>query len=342
MLIGAASSPYTRKVLSALRFRRLPHRFIIRDSDWDTGLPSPPGPRLLPNIVYEDGTPDVDSTPMLRELERRFPDFRSIIPQHEGLRFLNNLIEDYADEWCTKLMFYHRWYFEADALKASRCLPMEVNPGLDPSKVQEMASYVGKRQTERLGSVVGGNAVTAPAIEVSYKNTLFALADHLASGKKWILGNRPSSCDFALYGQLTQLVLFDPTSTALAEDLAPRVVAWTRFMEDLSGVEPMHGDQWDIEVSPTLKAFLSEIGRMYAPFMVANHDAVTIGQKQVQCTLDGKPWEQASFKYQAKCLRVLRQEYASLSANARAYVDEALAGTGCEVMFLAAAGNSKL
>jgi hypothetical protein len=42
---------------------------------------------------------------------------------------------------------------------------------------------------------------------------------------------------------------------------------------------------------------------------------------------------QQPFPYQAKCLMWLRQEYAALDAGARAKVDAALKGTGCEVLF---------
>ena len=35
------------------------------------------------------------------------------------MRFLNALLEDYADEWHTKHMFHYRWWFDEDIKKAS-------------------------------------------------------------------------------------------------------------------------------------------------------------------------------------------------------------------------------
>ena len=47
-------------------------------------------------------------------------------------------------------------------------------------------------------------------------------------------------------------------------------------------------------------------------------------------TVDGKPWVQKPFPYQAKCLVWLREGYEALARSDRAVVDAFLAGTGCE------------
>ena len=85
------------------------------------------------------------------------------------------------------------------------------------------------------------------------------------------------------------------------------------------------------EVTTSLRPLLCEIGKTYAPFMQANAAAHTAGEKQVTLEIDGAPWTQATFPYQAKCLRVLRESFAALSAANRAAVRDALDGTGCEV-----------
>ncbi|NIV75160.1 MAG: glutathione S-transferase, partial [Gammaproteobacteria bacterium] len=55
-------------------------------------------------------------------LEREFSG-RSVMPEDPALAFLDELIEDYADEWLTKCMFHYRWAFEADIEKAAQVLP---------------------------------------------------------------------------------------------------------------------------------------------------------------------------------------------------------------------------
>ena len=105
-------------------------------------------------------------------------------------------------------------------------------------------------------------------------------------------------------------------------------------MEDQSGLEPQAGD-WmaDAAASPTLKALLVEIGRVYAPVMLANARAVADGAAQVEAEVDGRRWTQAPFTYQAKTLGWLRQSYGRLDEAARAMVDRLLVGTGCEALF---------
>ena len=75
-IVGAPGSPYTRKLRAVLRYRRIPHRFIIRGSKEDQGIPDVPV-RLMPVLVLsrEDGSREramIDSTFQIRELEARY------------------------------------------------------------------------------------------------------------------------------------------------------------------------------------------------------------------------------------------------------------------------------
>jgi hypothetical protein len=83
----------------------------------------------------------------------------------------------------------------------------------------------------------------------------------------------------------------------------------------------------------TVQALLAEVGRLYAPLLLANAQALADGQTELRTTVDGQPWVQQAFPYQNKCLAFLRRDYAALDAGARAVVDHALAGTGCEPLF---------
>ena len=78
-------------------------------------------------------------------------------------------------------------------------------------------------------------------------------------------------------------------------------------MEDQSGLEP-RDDQWFTRDSlpATLEALLREIGRVYAPFLLANARAIEAGRARVECQIEGQPWVQKPFPYQAKCLGWLR------------------------------------
>jgi len=334
-LIGAIGSPYSRKLRAVFRYRRLPYRWIHQGSPEAASLPRPKV-SLLPQLILEDeqGQPvaRTDTSPLIRELERRFPEERTVVPGDPALAFLDTLIEDYADEWLTKAMFHYRWSFAPDIEKASTLLPRHFAMTQSDEALRESGRSFGDRQIGRL-AVVGSSPATAPTIEASYRRLLELLERHLQS-RRFLLGDRPATGDFALYGQLSQLALFDPTSAAVAHERAARVVAWTELMEDLSGLEPEPGDWLDRAALPeTVHALLGEIGRVYAPFLLANAAALEADREQVECEIDGRPWIQSPFPYQAKCLRWLREDHARLGQTDRVFVDELLAGTGCEGLF---------
>jgi len=77
---------------------------------------------------------------------------------------------------------------------------------------------------------------------------------------------------------------------------------------------------------------LQEIGRMYAPAQLANAQAVEAGEKTWEAEIDGAPWSQQTFPYQAKCLRWTVERYRALSESDRANVDALIEGTGVENM----------
>jgi hypothetical protein len=191
-----------------------------------------------------------------------------------------------------------------------------------------------QRQIGRL-YVVGSNDITAPVIDASYRRLLAAMECHLAE-QPFMLGRRPGAGDFALYGQLTQLVGFDPTPRAIAHEVSPRTVAWVDRMEDQSGIVPTDEDWNGVDQIPSsLIGILNEIGRVYVPAQLANAKAVQAGEKTWEAEIDGAPWTQQTFPYQAKCLRWTNERYQALSTEDRSRVDAVLAGTGVEAMLSA-------
>ena len=329
---GAPGSPYTRKMLAYLRYRRISYEFMIGDQTTEKlGLPRPKV-ELLPTfyVPSEDGKVEavVDSTPLIRRFEQTFTG-RETLPSNPILGFLNYLIEDYADEWLTKSMFHYRWCYDADIKKAGSILPLWRSLHMNTDQQEKAASFVSARQISRL-HVVGSNDVTAAVIEASYVRFL-GIMDELIARQSFVFGSRPSSSDFGIYGQLTQLAKFDPTPMKICLDAAPRLYAWTDVVDDLSG-HPCEDNGWMSvgEVRKVLGSLLTEIGRVYIPALMANAEALLAGEQEMETTIDGKRWQQPSFPYQAKCLGWITDEYRKLSPEDRSQVDEILEGTGCE------------
>lgn len=332
--MGAAGSPYTRKMLAMMRYRHIPYRLHWTMGQVPDGFPKPKV-GLLPTYFLPgpDGELEAvtDSTPLIRRFEREY-EGRSVIPRHPVLALLNDLIEDYADEWLTKAMFHYRWAHEADFKNAGPLLIHWGSSTIDDQTASGMSDHFTQRQIERL-YVVGSNETTAPIIEAAYIRFVGILND-LIQKTGFVLGARPSSSDFAILGQMTQLGVIEPTSANVTSHLSPRVRAWIDRTEDLSGVAPSDEDWFDMDAAQSaLRPFLSEIGRTYTLVMLANAKAVTAGEVTFETEVDGSKWTQPAFKYQAKSLSWVRNAYDTLDADDKRCVDTLLKDTGCGALF---------
>jgi glutathione S-transferase len=336
-LMGVPGSPYTRKMLALLRYRQIPYRLLLGSNVQGGEIAGLPQPKvsLLPTFFLRGANGSLeavtDSTPLIRHFEIAYPDRRAV-PDDPALALIDALIEDFADEWLTKAMFHYRWAYGADIAKAGAVLPTWSRPPMSDAELSRHASSIRERQIARL-RYVGSNETTGPVIEASYERFLDAFEDHLRS-HRFLLGARPGASDFGVFGQLTQLAHFDPTCMAVTLQRAPRVYGWVGSVEDLSGLQPLASDWFDVAgLPPTVTALLNEVGRVYPAALLANARAVQSGAAQVETEIDGKPWVQQPFPYQAKCLAWLRRDHAALAPAARMRFDAAVSGTGCEALF---------
>jgi glutathione S-transferase len=324
-------------MLALLRYRQIPYRFLqgMVDGALEEGSLPQAKVSLLPTFYFIDDDNEfeavVDSTPIIRRLEGMSLN-RSVIPSDPALAFIDYLLEDYGDEWLTKAMFHYRWYYDDDIERGGEILPRWRNLTGSDKDIATLSTFIRDRQISRL-YVVGSNDTTAPTIEGAYERFLNLFDAHIRNGP-FLFGGRPSAADFAMYGQLTQLTAFDPTPMRLTLAVAPQVYAWVGVVEDLSGLQPVDADWTERDAVPeTLRALLNEVGTVYAPALLANAKAVEAGADQVETEIDGRPWTQEPFPYQAKCLQWLRQEYVRLDGEDRRFVDGLLEGTGCEALF---------
>tara|TARA_B100001250_G_scaffold413958_1_gene449962 strand:- start:7019 stop:8116 length:1098 start_codon:yes stop_codon:yes gene_type:complete len=358
-VFGNVGSPYTQKLLSLLRYRNIPYTVSWGDVVHNLSILNiePPKPVLLPTIVYKDldnnNICKTDTTPIIRDLEDKYKG-RSVIPKNRILNFLNYIIEDFADEWATKYMFHYRWHFEDDANNAKKMLVLQHKINIDDDSMIKFSDIIAERQINRLW-VVGSNKDTAKLIDLSYKRFLKIMENHLKE-LPFIFGKRPASSDFGLYGQLTQLVGFDPTPRNIAYKESPRTVSWVSIMSDLSGLHD-NGDIGEFfgitntsagtasyfeddsgwmslnELPNSFKDLFNEVGKVYIPCLIANDAGYKKGDEIWEAQIDGSIWKQKTFTYQVKCLKWIREEFDLLSNNDRNEVINYLDGTGCELLF---------
>ena len=337
-VFGAPASPYTQKMISIMRYRHIAYEFYIGDVSGRLsrieGI-EPPKPVLLPTLLLKDGQGNLkattDTTPIIKRFENEYPD-RKLLPEDPALSFINYLLEDFGDEWVTKYMFHYRWYFEEDANNASTILPLsDLATDMDDGTLKEVKKMIHDRQHGRLW-VVGSNDITAKLIDSSYRRFVKLMDDHL-SVSRFLFGEKPSSADFAIYGQLTQLIGFDPTSRRIASENSLRLVSWVDVMADLSGHDVNNSNWTSLEDSPpSLKEIMKEFGQMYVPALLANAKAIMEGDETWETEIDGSTWKQKAFPYQAKCLKWIKEEFNTLSKNDKTRIKTFLEGTGCEAI----------
>lgn len=329
-LYGMPGSPYTRKMLAYMRYRHIPYE-VMYQNPAETGDMPAPKVGLLPTYYFDDGkggyVATTDSTPIIRRFEGEYAG-RAAIPTDPAVAFLDYVLEDFGDEWLTKAMFHYRWAFKDDIAKAGGILPRWRDTTMGEDTAKKMGEIFSNHQINRLW-VVGSNDVTGPVIEESYHRFLDALNDHLGRFP-FLMGNRPGASDFAIYGQLTQLAKFDPTAMAVTMERSPRVFAWVDVIDDLSGLN-VSDDDWISreDAAQSLAALLEELGKTYVPVMLANAEAVTSGAEKVECEVEGKPWVQKPFPYQAKCVGWVRDELTALSDDDRQAALDIFKGSGC-------------
>ncbi len=323
-IVGSIASPFSMKLRAILRYRRLPYVWRVRRFDMGPVIESVK-PKLMPLLRYPgEDRYRVDSTPLAYDLEQRHADARSILPPAPGERFVCHLLEDFADEWASQLMYYYRWVEAPTARFGAQLIVQDWLPEAT-GKVREQAeAQVFARQRGRMGLVCGqGNDA---ALAASFHELLAALEPWVGS-TRYLFGSRPSLADFAFYGQLTQLVV-DPLPQGIVRTHAPQVEHWVRGLDDASGIE---GD-WNAALSGAAearRALLALAARCYLPFMAANADAADRGAAEFEVEACGHPYRRAPFGYQAKCYRELQHRWRALDAAERERITPELAATGC-------------
>ncbi|MEL7482502.1 MAG: glutathione S-transferase C-terminal domain-containing protein [Pseudomonadota bacterium] len=318
---GALGSPYSLKVRAAMRAKRLPHLWKHLDA---AALDDPRKKvkvPVIPIIERPDGSHTNDSTPFLLDLETS-GEGRSILPDDPADRFACLLIEDMADEWVTKAMFHYRWARPVDADQLSKWLIFDNLSAAGRDKIEALAAGIAERQIGRM-PIVGCTPDTAPIIEGSAKRLIKLLDAHVTE-TRFLFGPRASLADVALYGQLAQLAL-DPTPSAMFRAEAPYAFHWLDHVADASGAD----GAWTANAldTPLIAGLLAMAGDTYLPFLLANTAAIEAGESTFTVDLEGVPFSQGTFGYQAKCLAQLRSHWADLPEAGKSRLAAAIGPT---------------
>lgn len=320
-IYGAEMSPYSVKVRSYFRYKRLPHRWIVRNAETDADYQRYAKIQIVPLVVTPEDAAIQDSTPIIEYIETLHPE-PSVHPHDSVAAFVSALIEEFGDEWGNKWMFHYRWAREVDQLCSAGRLARAMMPTADGEHHAAMAAMVRARMVDRVW-FVGSNQQNAPQIEESFREAVDLLDAHLAE-RSYLFGARPAFGDFGVWGQLYE-AWTDPTPGALVEGLGHNVLAWIQRM--LWPRAEGDFEAWS-SLEPTLMPFLQrQVGRLFMPWTLANTAAIAAGQEEFSVELDGRSWTQKPQKYHAKSLGALREKYAAMTDKAA--LDAVLERAGC-------------
>lgn len=306
-LFGAETSPYSLKVRSFLRYKGADFDWVLRSAATESEFKRHAKLPTVPLLIAPGGKASQDSTSMLATLEKTISS-PSAEPEDPACQALALILEDYADEWLNKAMFSQRWGQSPDREAAATRVLEQLLSGKPPAKRREAQASVLARMEARL-PLVGATPDNAPVLTASFQRFATLLNAHLEQ-HLFIFGGRPSSADFALAGQLQQM-LMDPTSGTWLSERAPFVTAWCEFMEAPKAGAPFAalGD-----LSATLlPIFRDEIAVTFLPWAEANSEAVSKRRKEISLDLADGVYVQATQRYAAKSWRLVQKAVAKLA-----------------------------
>lgn len=298
-LFGADTSPYSRKVRAALRYKNIEFNWVARNRENEAAFLSLATTPTLPLLQAPDGVISQDSSQILSLLETRHPE-PPAEPDDPVLACLSLILEDYADEWLNKAMFQQRWGQQPDRDAASLRTLVQMNDGKRPRSYKAITTQIGERMTSRL-PLVGAQPANADVLQASFRRCALLVDRHLKD-HLFLFGGQPSSADFAMAAQFQQM-LADPTPAAWLTERAPFLVAWCEHMDDPKASGPYLSQE---ALEPTLlPLFSQEVAKTYLPWATANRTAAAQRRDKVSLVIADGPFEQVMQHHAARRFRAL-------------------------------------
>ena len=314
-LIVGILSPFSDKVQAIFRFKGIPFERIENNPKITTEVLVPKtGRHLIPGLIKPDGSGLGDSTRIAYYAEELAPD-PPLLPKEPRLEFLAHLLEDYFDEWATKIMFCLRWSFPADGERAAETFARTM--ATDETSADEIRRVAPERLRKQMHFLIGG-AENEPFFAEEFHRFYAALDPHFAK-HPYLFGPRPTLADFALWGQSNQM-LGDPTPGSWMRRDHANVARWVeRFAAGGYRDDASAREEWidAAELAPVYR----RMETTYFPWMVANRKAVAAGEKAFRSASDGFAIDFPAGGYLEKCFAAVEARYRALSSDDRRAID---------------------
>ena len=312
LLVGSTMSPYSLKVRSYMDYKSIPYTWEERTLANAWRFKQAGVRPLVPLLIRPDGGLKQDSTLIIEnEFESAYPT-PEVLPEQPAARFICALLEEFADEWVNKLMFFQRWNTPRDQKSAATRLAKLLMGGSwwAPALQPLGRSVITRRMVPRM-AYVGASETNIALLQKSWEMLVADLESHLAN-RLYLFGGRPSLADFSLYGQLVA-AFTDPTAGDYIRAHARELQGWIERMSNprVSGeFEPLDA------LFPSLAPLLGNtVTRHFLPWSQANAKAWEAGSKEVTLEIDGRVYSQQCFKYHAVSLAALQGKFAAVETD---------------------------
>ncbi len=302
-LFGAESSAYSTKMRSFMRYKGVDFDWIPRTTASEADLRAVSRFSTLPVLVTSSGFAVHDTTPMIEALEADKPE-PSALPDDPSLAFLACVLEEYADTWLAKAAFQFRWTRKKDQKQAAQRAIDEYYGDETPEDRKALESAAIEKMTEQLPSV-GLEGDLGPAIEKSFKKFIKLLNDHLRH-HLFIFGGRPSIADFAIGGQLIQM-LRDPTPAKIIEKDGEFVAKWCEFLAEAKPGGPFEALE---DLQETLvPIFKNDLAKFFLPWAAENLESALAGHETFEVQLGKDTFTLRPLRSAARSFRELRKRF---------------------------------
>ncbi len=302
-LFGAETSAYSTKMRSYLKYKAVAFDWVPRTQDTEAELKSLSRFPTLPVLVTASGFAVHDTTPMMEALEADSPE-PSATPADAATAFLACVLEEYADVWLAKAAYHYRWTRKKDQrIAAARVIDdyytREAPEDRKAAEDSAIETMLGQMKAMGLEGEIGG------AIEKSFKRFVKLLDDHLRK-HLFIFGGRPSIADFAIAGQLLQMMK-DPTPAKIIEKDGEFVAKWCEFLQDPQASGPFAAlDDLNETLAPI---FAEELAAAFLPWAAENLENSLAGNETFEVTLGKETFRLAPLRSAARSFRELRRKF---------------------------------
>lgn len=335
VLIGTEASQFSGKARSFLRWKGVDFAEQTATPEVYRDIIEPRiGYAVVPILLTPDAQAIQDTADIIDHIEGAVPG-TSVYPTGPVQKLASLLLELYADEWLVIPAAHYRWnYNEAWMVGEFGRTAAPAASRDEQARIGQIIAKPAKDAIPRLGV----SEDTISGIEAHYEGFLADYSAHLRK-MPFVLGDRPSLGDFALFGPLYAPLYRDPESGERMKRLAPVVAEWVeRMLVVKAGAGSLIADD---EIPPTLLPILKRQMTEQLPVLLDSAHVLkewalaqpkgarikrSLGTHEF--TIGGRRGERNVISFSLWRLQRAQDHYRSLSGADRARADKLLDAVG--------------